>query len=171
MSVEEDQDDEEEEEEVGKMSIEWNDEEEEREVRERSVEQDELENEEEEETIANLYKLVQYAGNIIPRLQTPLSTTLKTALTEPTHQSTSSSSTPSTPQTSHTIETKSVSRGTNKRGSSLSACGLRLGDLNIYSLKRDADWHVSVNLEIPGLCSSECCSQILHTSERSPRPP
>jgi len=71
MSVEEDQDDEEEEEEVGKMSIEWNDEEEEREVRERSVEQDELENEEEEETIADLYELVQYTGNIIPRLQHP----------------------------------------------------------------------------------------------------
>jgi hypothetical protein len=71
MSVEEDQDDEEEEEEVGKMSIEWNDEEEEREVRERSVEQDELENEEEEETIVDLYELVQYAGNIIPRLQHP----------------------------------------------------------------------------------------------------
>jgi polynucleotide 5'-triphosphatase len=27
---------------------------------------------------------------------------------------------------------------------------LRLGDLNIYSPKRAADWRVSVNLEIPG---------------------
>lgn len=26
---------------------------------------------------------------------------------------------------------------------------IRLGDLNIYSPKRDADWRVSVNLEVP----------------------
>lgn len=27
---------------------------------------------------------------------------------------------------------------------------IRLGDLNIYSPKREADWRVSVNLEVPG---------------------
>ena len=27
---------------------------------------------------------------------------------------------------------------------------VRLGDLNIYSPKRNADWRISVNLEIPG---------------------
>jgi polynucleotide 5'-triphosphatase len=31
---------------------------------------------------------------------------------------------------------------------------VRLGDLNIYSPKRAADWRVSVNLEIPGRYSS-----------------
>ena len=30
---------------------------------------------------------------------------------------------------------------------------IRLGDLNIYSPKREADWRISVNLEIPGLYS------------------
>jgi hypothetical protein len=29
---------------------------------------------------------------------------------------------------------------------------IRLGDLNIYSPKRAADWRVSVNLEVPGSC-------------------
>lgn len=28
---------------------------------------------------------------------------------------------------------------------------MRLGDLNVYSPKRAADWRISVNLEIPGL--------------------
>lgn len=27
---------------------------------------------------------------------------------------------------------------------------IRLGDLNVYSPKREADWRVSVNLEVPG---------------------
>lgn len=31
---------------------------------------------------------------------------------------------------------------------------IRLKDLNIYSPKRAADWRVSVNLEVPGTCSS-----------------
>jgi hypothetical protein len=30
---------------------------------------------------------------------------------------------------------------------------IRLGDINIYSPKREADWRVSVNLEIPGSSS------------------
>jgi polynucleotide 5'-triphosphatase len=29
---------------------------------------------------------------------------------------------------------------------------VRLGDLNIYSPKRNADWRVSVNMEIPSKC-------------------
>jgi hypothetical protein len=33
---------------------------------------------------------------------------------------------------------------------------LRLGDLNIYSPKRAADWRISVNLEIPGTTSLRC---------------
>jgi polynucleotide 5'-triphosphatase len=30
---------------------------------------------------------------------------------------------------------------------------VRLGDLNVYSPKRAADWRISVNLEIPGISS------------------
>lgn len=28
---------------------------------------------------------------------------------------------------------------------------IRLGDLNIYSPKREADWRISVNLEVPSM--------------------
>ena len=29
---------------------------------------------------------------------------------------------------------------------------MRLGDLNVYSPKRAADWRISVNIEVPGMC-------------------
>jgi len=38
---------------------------------------------------------------------------------------------------------------------------VRLGDLNIYSPKRAADWRVSVNVELPGMPYSYVCIQTL----------
>lgn len=38
---------------------------------------------------------------------------------------------------------------------------VRLGNLDIYSPKRQADWRISVNLEIPGTCFNALCPKFL----------
>jgi hypothetical protein len=55
----------------------------------------------------------------------------------------------STKQKIHTTKKKYGSRETT--GAVIECMRkIRLGDLNIYSPKRAADWRVSVNLEVPG---------------------
>jgi polynucleotide 5'-triphosphatase len=47
---------------------------------------------------------------------------------------------------------------------------LRLGDLNIWSPKRNADWRISVNLEVPGLLSRILKRLALPVSHIVPHP-
>lgn len=48
---------------------------------------------------------------------------------------------------------------------------IRLGDLNIYSPKRAADWRVSVNLEVPGTLNYTRHSHCFSCHALSPSPP